>query len=171
MAEEDQWSPIVQEWTVDTGYCCAGALANAEDGALYAAAPTTASTAESTVGWDLVYAADADRDIMQEDGSTKPMPICEAATLKEATNPPGRPKHGLWIGGNKYSVVQFDPEFESGDATFITAFANRPKKGVHLVSTGTTIVIGMYDEEQEQTSGNCKRVVLAFAEYMKSLGN
>ena len=47
----------------------------------------------------------------------------------------------------------------------------RPKKGVHIVSTGTTIVIGMYDEEQEQTSGNCKRVVLAFAEYMKSLGN
>eukprot|EP00746_Dinoflagellata_sp_MGD_P160820 gnl/MRDRNA2_/MRDRNA2_87747_c0_seq1.p1 gnl/MRDRNA2_/MRDRNA2_87747_c0~~gnl/MRDRNA2_/MRDRNA2_87747_c0_seq1.p1 ORF type:complete len:166 (-),score=48.73 gnl/MRDRNA2_/MRDRNA2_87747_c0_seq1:147-644(-) len=159
------WDAILQEWTVDTGYCYAGGLANAEDGAFYAAAPV-----EGEAGWGLIYADDEEKEILQEDGETKKKEmISEAATLLEALST-GRAKKGLWLGGEKYSVVQYDKEFESGDATFTTVFANRPKKGVHIVSTGSQVAVGFYDESKEQTSGNCKRVVLAFAEYLKGAG-
>jgi len=114
-------------------------------------------------------ADDHQQDIMQEDGSTKKETINESTTLKEAVTK-GKCSKGLWLGGKKYSVVQYDAEFESGDATYVCVFANRPKEGVHICSTGSQVVVGFYSEEKEQTSGNCKRVVLACAEYLKSMG-
>ena len=56
--------------------------------------------------------------------------------------------------------------------TFIVAFANCSKKGVHTKCTdsgeleGKQIVVGFYDEEKGQTSGSCKKAVLASVEYV-----
>merc|ERR1719450_695691 len=161
MAEEEEgsWDTTLEEWVISEGYCYAALMAQATDGAAYAAAPV-----ENEAGWGFVYKDDHEEEIEQDDGSTKKMTISESTALKDAVATGKAPKGGLWLGGIKYTITQYDDKFESGDATFTIMFANRPKKGVHVVSTGSQIVAGFYDEEKGQATGNCKKTVLAYAE-------
>jgi len=167
MAEEEEasWDTTVEEWLVSEGYCYAGALAQVEDWKMYAAAPVA-----NEEGWGYVSKEDHEEEVLQDDMSMKQMTInetdCLAAAVKDGTAPPG----GFWLGGLKYNITVFDDKFECGDNTFTCVFANRPKKGVHIVSTGGQIVCGFYDEEKSQTSGNAKRTVIQFADYLKNLG-
>jgi len=168
MAEEEEetsWDATVEEWLLSEGYCYAGCLAQTEDFAIYAAAPVAKEE-----GWGYVYMEDHEEEVLQDDMSTKKMIINELQCLKGAINDGKAPDGGFWVGGVKYSITQHDKQFELGDATYVTCFANRPKKGVHMVSTGSQVVCGFYDEEKSQASGNAKRCVLAFAEYLKGLG-
>merc|ERR1712228_477043 len=105
----------VEEWLISEGYCYAGALAQVEDFALYAAAPVA-----DDVGWGFVNKEDHEEDILQDDMSTKRMTIGEVACLKGAVEKGVAPAGGFWLGGVKYSITQFDPEFSSGDHTFVT---------------------------------------------------
>merc|ERR1719149_46168 len=116
----------------------------------------------------MIFADDHEQSLMQEDGSEKKEMINEVSTLHE-TITKGRCPKGLWLGGLKYKTVNYDPDFESGDATYVCIFASRSKAGVHICSTGKQVIFGLYSEEKEQTSGNAKRVVLAAAEYLKSM--
>merc|ERR1740121_352286 len=163
--EEGSWDQTIDEWLCQEGYCFAGGLAQCEDGAFYAAAPVA-----DEAGWGHIYADDHVQEIEQEDGSTKKMTINEATALKAVIDNQKAPASGLWLGGHKYRIVQSDKAFESGDYTFVWVFASRPKMGVHMVSTGSQIVCAFYNEEKGQNSGNCKKTVLAFAEYLKGIG-
>merc|ERR1712048_111122 len=135
------------------------------DGNFYAAAPQAGEA-----GWALIYKEDHEEDIMQEDMSTKKQWINEGVQLKALVDKGKSPPGGLWFAGEKYTVPNVDPKFEMGENTYFWAFAARPKKGVHIVSTGSQIVAGFYSEEKGQSTGNCKKVVLAFAEYLKGIG-
>mmetsp|Transcript_39228 Transcript_39228/g.113247 ORF Transcript_39228/g.113247 Transcript_39228/m.113247 type:complete len:168 (-) Transcript_39228:258-761(-) len=166
MAEEEgSWDQTIEEWLVSEGFCYAGALAQLEDGAFYGAAPV-----KDEVGWSYVFKDEHEEDITQDDDSVKKMSINEPACIMSLVNTGKAPDGGLWLGGLKYSVVQYDPNFESGDATLVVCSAARPKKGVHLVSTGSQVVAAFYDEEKNQTAGNAKKTALAFAEYLKGIG-
>merc|ERR1711957_782688 len=141
MAEEEgSWDTTVDEWLISEGYCCGGALAQLEDGAFYAAAPV-----EGEAGWAIVFKDAHEEDITQDDMSTKKMTIDESAALLSVTTTGKAPEGGLWLGGLKYTVTQYDKAFESGDNTYVTVLANRPKKGVHIIVTGSQIVAGFYD--------------------------
>ena len=48
--------------------------------------------------------------------------------------------------------------------------ATAPNKGVHIVATDATVIVGMYDESQQRLSANAKKVVIAFAEYLLDQG-
>eukprot|EP01069_Polyplicarium_translucidae_P005352 Polyplicarium_translucidae@DN2767_c0_g1_i6.p3 len=161
-----EWDAVVKEWTVDTGHCYAGALANAEDGAIYACAASTGDA------WGLVYKEDYKVDIEDEEGKKKATAINEPGTILTGITE-GEAPLGVWIGGVKYKVIRLEKDFEYGDHSFDCLLCARPKAGAHLVKTATangSIVIVLYDEAQEQTTGNAKICALAFADYLTSEG-
>merc|ERR1712032_354603 len=142
--------------------------AQAADGQPYAAAPV-----KDEAGWGFVYKDDHEESIMQDDMSEVKMTINEATAIQQAVEKGSagvKEIGGLWVGGLKYTITGYEANFESGDYTFVTVFANRPKMGIHMVKTDSQIVAGLYDEGKNQTSGNCKKSVIAFAEYLKGLG-
>jgi len=166
------WDAILEEWCVGTGHITAAALAQIEDFQFYAAAPV-----EGDGGWNMLYKDDHEEEILQNDESKIPVLIKESATLKEAVETDlkvsGPPKNGLWLGGEKYKVIQRDPEFESGsggDMKFTWVLATRPKKGLHILSTKKSVLVCMYDEEKGQTSGNCKHHAILMADYLVNEG-
>ena len=111
------------------------------------------------------------KKVLQEDGVTeKSESIDEGWQLKQLVDTGKKPYGGMWFGGVGYKVVNVDANFEMGEATFWWCFCSKPKGGLHLVSTGSQIVGGFYSEEKGQSSGNCKKTVLAFAEYLKGIG-
>jgi len=163
------WDKILQEWCVDTGFVCAAALAQTADYQFYAAAPV-----EGDEGWTKLYKEDHEEKIMQQDETELAVKINEATTLKEAVETDlktsGPSKNGLWLGGEKFKVIQRQDDFESKDAKFIWVLATRPKKGVHIIATKASILVCMYDEEKGQQSGNCKNAAVAMADYLVTEG-
>eukprot|EP00440_Ansanella_granifera_P056999 gb/GFBE01061790.1/.p1 GENE.gb/GFBE01061790.1/~~gb/GFBE01061790.1/.p1 ORF type:complete len:168 (+),score=61.17 gb/GFBE01061790.1/:1-504(+) len=167
MAEEEgSWDTTCEEWLISEGYCYAAGLAQLEDGAFYAAAPVA-----DEAGWGFIHKEDHEESILQDDMSEKKMTVNEAACLKKVADTGKAPPEGLWLGGVKYTVTQYDAKFESGDHTFVKIFANRPKKGVSIMVTSTQVICGFYDEEKGQTAGNCTKATIAFAEYLAGLGH
>ena len=162
----DAWDGTLEEWVTSEGHCSAAGMAQVTDGAFYAAAPVA-----NDQGWGAIYKEDHAEDILQDDGvTTKKVTINEGWQLKLLMDTGKTPAGGVWFAGEKYTVPQTDLKFEMGENTFGWAFAARPKKGVHIVSTGNQIVAGFYSEEKGQNTGNCKKTVLAFAEYLKGIG-
>merc|ERR1712150_2020 len=153
---------VVQEWLLDEGYCCAGALANLEDGAMYAAAP-----AANEEGWGLIFAEPHEEEIMQEDMTTKKVTVDEAVCLHAVISTGKKHANGIWIGGEKYNMTKCEKEtIAEKEAQHI--FCNRPKKGVHIIATETNIVVAMFNEEKgaAQNGGNCAKAAVAFTEYL-----
>merc|ERR1711862_537203 len=108
----------------------------------------------------------------QEDGTEKDTTIHEGRQLKQLVDLGKSPPGGIWFNKTKYTVVQCDKAFEMGESTYFWAFCSKPKGGAHVVCTGDKgqIVVGFYAEEKGQSSGNCKKTVPAFAEYLKGIG-
>lgn len=159
------WDPVVKEWLVDTGYCCAGGIANAEDGVVFSAA------ADDADGWSKLYKEDHEEDVLGEDGETvTKTSVNEGATIKAAIETGSSPE-GVWIGGVKYKVVQSEKKFEYNDQEFDTCLVAKTKGGAHLIKTvNGSIVIAIFDEEKEQDKGNSRGTALAFAEYLVQSG-
>lgn len=159
------WDPVVKEWLIDTGYCCAGGIANADSGAVFSAA------ADDGDGWSKLYADDHEEDVLQEDGeTTAKTTITEANTIKAAIETGSSPE-GVWLGGTKYKIVQTEKKFEYNDQEFDTCLVAKNKGGAHLIKTiNGSVVIAIFDEEKEQDKGNSKASALAFAEYLAQSG-
>lgn len=160
-----EWDPVVREWLVDTGYCCAGGIANAEDGAVFSAA------ADDGDGWSRLFKEDHEEDTLGEDGETVTKKVInEGSTLKAAMDTGSVPE-GVWIGGVKYKLVQSEKKFEYNDQEFDTCLLAKNKGGAHLIKTvNGSIVVAMFDEEKDQDKGNSMGTALAFAEYLAQSG-
>ena len=166
MGDEESWDGTVDEWLISEGYCSAGALAQGSDAFFYAAAPVAGEA-----GWALVYKEDHEQDIMQEDMTEKKMTINEPTNLKFAVENGKAPPSKLWLGGEKYAVTQYNAAEEIAEKSCTYLFANKPKKGVHIVKTpGDQIIAGFYSEEKGQSPGNARKAVIAFAEYLIGIG-
>jgi len=104
----------------------------------------------------------------------KKVTVNEATTLKALVDKNKAPEEGLWLGGSKYRVTKTEPlediENVPAGTTIQWYFAAKPKGGVHIVKTVSQIIVGFYDEEKGQSSGNCKKAVVAYAEYLVGLG-
>eukprot|EP00971_Amphidinium_carterae_P156439 3100914-Amphidinium_carterae.1 len=151
---------------LDTELCTAAGLAQLEDGAFYAAAPTA-----EEAGWGIIFKEDHEEEILQEDGETvKKVTINEASTLKATIDNLKAPPEGLWLGGQKYRITRTDAKEEVGDTQCKWVQGNYPKHGVHIICTNTQIIVGFYDEEKGTTSGNCKKATADFAAYLISIG-
>eukprot|EP00929_Paragymnodinium_shiwhaense_P045662 TRINITY_DN232_c0_g2_i1.p2 TRINITY_DN232_c0_g2~~TRINITY_DN232_c0_g2_i1.p2 ORF type:complete len:166 (+),score=64.61 TRINITY_DN232_c0_g2_i1:73-570(+) len=160
------WDAQLETYMLSEGHCYAAGLAQAEDGAFYAAAPVAGEA-----GWGFIFKEDHEQDILQEDGeTTKKHTINEAAALKQLMTTGKAPATGMWFAGTKYRIPQVDLEVEAGDAKLKWAFGCAPKKGVHIVGTTSQIVCGFYDEEKGQSSGNCKKATMVFAEWLVAEG-
>mmetsp|Transcript_29598 Transcript_29598/g.89608 ORF Transcript_29598/g.89608 Transcript_29598/m.89608 type:complete len:168 (-) Transcript_29598:60-563(-) len=166
MAEEEgSWDATVEEWLISEGYCYAAGLAQATDAAFYAAAPVA-----DEAGWGFIFKEDREEEDVKDDGTTTKNSINEAGCLQCVVRTGKAPPEGLWLGGEKYTVESHDPNFTSGDCTFVKIHASRPGKGVTIMSTGSQIIAGFYSEEKKQSADNCSACVVRFAEYMKSIG-
>eukprot|EP00930_Biecheleria_cincta_P067549 TRINITY_DN541_c0_g2_i1.p1 TRINITY_DN541_c0_g2~~TRINITY_DN541_c0_g2_i1.p1 ORF type:complete len:172 (-),score=45.98 TRINITY_DN541_c0_g2_i1:79-594(-) len=167
--EEGSWDNTIEEWLIAEGFCYAGGLAQLEDGAFYAAAPM-----KDEAGWGFICKEDYSEEVLQDDGETnKKIAIVEATALKilaDTLKAPTPAQGGLWVGGTKYRVTRTDEKFESGDATIKLIQTAKPKGGMIVAVTKSQIVAGFFDEEKGQTSGNCVKSVVAFAEYLVGLG-
>eukprot|EP00405_Crypthecodinium_cohnii_P009527 CAMPEP_0206443358 /NCGR_PEP_ID=MMETSP0324_2-20121206/14318_1 /ASSEMBLY_ACC=CAM_ASM_000836 /TAXON_ID=2866 /ORGANISM="Crypthecodinium cohnii, Strain Seligo" /LENGTH=167 /DNA_ID=CAMNT_0053911273 /DNA_START=72 /DNA_END=575 /DNA_ORIENTATION=- len=166
MAEEEvAWDSTVQEWLVDEGQCVAGGLGDPATGMLYAAAPVAGEE-----GWGLLYKEPYEQMLAQEDGSEKPEKIDEAAIMIEICQGK-RPKQGLWIAGEKYTITRQEEDEVEGKPVKVT-IAGRPKKGVVIYTTDASLIVGMFDEAKVATQniGNCRKVVAAFTEYLVQAG-
>ena len=176
MAEEEEqsWDQTTDEWLVKPGHCNAGGMAQLESGGFYAAAPV-----EGEAGWGIICKVPAyEQDITQDDGSVKKMMIDEMELLhtfvtayKEGKRPESAT--GLWMGGTKYTITsnKTDEDLPKGEQDPIPwFFGAAPKKGVHFCITKSQVVAGFYSEEANQTTGNCKKAVLEYAEYLLEMG-
>jgi len=166
-----QWDEYLDEYLVTPGHAFGAAIGNLSDMQFFAASPSAGDA-----GWGLVFADPQNRPIMQDDGTEKDTMITESDTLKDAIErdmkTQGPSPTGLWIGGLKYKVVQRDEAFEAtgskGEHKFLTISAARPgKKGAHIVCTEKAVIVGLYDDEKNQPSGNCKSACIDFAVWCK----
>lgn len=164
MGEEGSWDQTIQEWLIDEGHCYAGALANKEDGQMYAAAPVA-----DQEGWTYVFKDCHEEEVMQDDMSTTKVIIDETKALLSVATTFKAPPSGLWMGGEKYTVTRVS-DIEAGDTTLKVIFCNKPKKGVVIIPTNTQIIIAMYSEEKGQEGRMANKTALAFAEYMVGAG-
>merc|ERR1711874_625480 len=163
----ESWDAQLQEYLVkaDLNLCTAAALAAEGDCVMYAAAGNDGEN-----GWKTIWADPHSQEIVQDDGETKKsMTINETECLKGVLAE-DRDKlksiGGVWFGGQKFTFTQSKEE-EQGENTYKWRFCAGQKKGVHIVSTGGQVVVGYYEEEKGQTSGNCKKGVMDFAVYLK----
>ncbi len=155
------WDEIIDQQLVQSGTCYAAALANAPpELAFYAAAPVA-----NQEGWQHVWSEDHIQSVQVSEERFDNVTISEAAILSKAITD-GTAPYGIWLGKQKYKLVQRDANFDVNDQRVTCIFANRPRGGAHIVSTEKTVVIGLYNEDAGQSSGNCKRAVLRFVEYL-----
>jgi profilin-like protein len=155
------WDEIIDQQLVQPGSCFAAALANAPpELAFYAAAPVANGD-----GWKHLWSEDHIQSVQVSEDKFENVSISEAGILSKALVE-GVAPHGVWLGKNKYKIVQYDANFEIGDQRVVCLFVNSPRGGAHIVTTEKTVVVGLYNEELGQTSGNCKRAVLRFVEYL-----
>ncbi len=155
------WDEIIEQQLVQPGSCFAAALANAPpELAFYAAAPMADGE-----GWKHLWSEDHVQQVQTSEDKFEDVNISESMTLSKALTQGSAP-FGVWLGKNKYKIVQWDANFEIGDQRVVCLFVNRPRGGAHIVATEKTVVVGLYNEDLGQTSGNCKRAVLRFAEYL-----
>lgn len=153
---------LVSQWLIQERYCCAGALANIEDGQIHSAAP-------GDKGWYQVWADDRWEKIMSDEDEWEDVWIHEATAIAECASGE-RPKNGLWLGGLKYQVTRQEKDVISGFETWVTIGVRMPMRGVIIYSTRTQIIISIFDQEQNQFCGNCRKATQAFAEYLFGLG-
>ena len=158
------WDDIVEQHLVTEGHCSAGGLANAADCGFYAAAPVADGE-----GWRQIWSEEHEQEIQVDEGRFESRTIRESELLLNAITTATAPL-GIWLGKTKYKLVQTDRDFEVAGRSVVLLFANRPKGGIHVCSTGTTVVVGVYNEDLGQTSGNCRRAVLKLAEYLLDNG-
>ena len=162
MGDEGDWGATCKEWLIDEGQCVAGGLAGL-DGVYYACAP-------GDEGWAMLFKEPYKKVMAQDDGTEKEETINEAAILAEI-GAGKRPAKGLWINGEKYTVTRQENDEIEGNMVKV-AVAGRPKKGVVIYVTSSSIIVGMYDESKVATQnvGNCRKSVHDFAAYLMESG-
>lgn len=120
--------------------------------------------------WEHVHADPSERKIMIEDGSEKAVIIDEFASIKSTLEAdlkvPGSNPHGLWIANVKYKVCTRDDDIEIGGQKVVTIHAKMKKKGVHIVKTKKSVLMGLYDEENKQNASAAGAAVHGFAKYL-----
>lgn len=103
-AEQQSWDQYLENWLLSNS-CYACAMANTEDGAFFAAAPTAGDK-----GWDHVFREPQVLRMPLEDGSMGELLVDEAAGLKQVMQVGKVPQCGLWFGGHKYLFRSFDED-------------------------------------------------------------
>lgn len=128
--------------------------------------------------WGACYAADQERDQMQEDGSTKKVMVIEFSTLVKSVahdlRASGPLPGGIWIAGAKHQMTQRSVDT---DTNFMTVQANAPgEKGFQIVCTDdklagkACIIAAGFDKNAGYTPGMAKIVALDMAKWLKEQG-
>merc|ERR1712151_1300728 len=73
-------------------------------------------------GWAIVYADPQERQIAQEDGSTKAVTINEATQLKSLMDNMKTPPGGVWLADKKFNINRMADDEECGEGTCKWAF-------------------------------------------------
>lgn len=160
-----QWGDQLQECICRNESRWTAGLATATDGLLYAINSNGAKE-------DLQQPIHK-KNVMKEDGSEFLADIDEASCLREIMETGWKPCVGLWIGGRKYMVVEFDRHTPTTYGKLKTlvciATTSQDKPQIVAVSTGSNIVIGLLKSSHGDL-GNLRARVTSFAEFLASQG-
>jgi len=69
----------------------------------------------------------------------------------------------------KFNINRMADDEECGEGTCKWAFGMSGKTGVHIVTTGSQILAGFFDEEKKM-GANCKKATLEMAVYLVGEG-
>jgi len=137
---------------------------------------------DSDPAWAKTFKADGDQNIMQEDGTEKPIHIVEYQTVVDAVmhdlRKDGPLPTGVWIGGNKHSIAQKEVETgNNNEYSFIAVLCMRKgEKGHWIICTDSTlkgkccIVTAEFDKQGGCTPAMAKVVALDFAKWLSESG-
>lgn len=132
--------------------------------------------------WARCYVADGNQPIMQEDGTEKPVHICEYQTICSALchdlKAKGPLPNGVWIGGQKHSIAQTAIETgNNNEYSFLSLLCMRKgEKGHWVICTDSElkgkscIVTAEFDKAAGATAGMAKIVALDFAKWLNEEG-
>lgn len=108
--------------------------------------------------------------MVQEDGTEKMVLVHEPEMIKFAAENLRAPR-GLWLGGQKFTVVRTEEACDQGDYTFKTLLCAKPKGGCCVVVTAKgTVILSIYSAEQGHSLANVKAAALNFGEYLSANG-
>ena len=100
---------------------------------------------------------------MQEDGTETATDVNEAADLVGLLNSGTRPSAGLRVNGEKYMILR-----QAQDPATVYGKKTVGKGGICLTKTNQCIIVGVYDEDQGHTAGNCNMAVEKLGDYLRA---
>lgn len=135
---------------------------------------------DTDTAWAAMHAADQDRQIMQDDGSEKAVPINEFRTIVEACKHDlkknGPFPNGIWIGGVKHSMTNKLIETIEGGSVLIVDAVAKGEKGCQIVCTDADaagkacILVAQWDKAKGYAAGMARAVAVEFAKWLKEQG-
>lgn len=153
---DQSWADYIKESCIGST-CWAVGVAYTESGEIFEVA------ADDDNGWAHLYAEEHEEEI---DGQRKK--INETALLLGVLQT-GKSADGVWLGQKKYHVMRTDTmPFKDDEEYQVTLFAKGKTGGV-IVKGPTYSVIGLYDEEKEQTKNGCVGTVLEFCHAIRAM--
>lgn len=160
----EEWCQLIHERMIANNSCCVCGLAQIKDGAVFAGACNEGNPV------DKIYKPDYQVPMPQEDGTETMTFVNEPTIIKSAAENLRAPL-GLWIGGQKFKIVQTEEAYDQGDFKFKTLFCAKPRGGCCVVVTaGGIIILAIYSEELNQSSAKAKTAALDFGEYLSANG-
>eukprot|EP00746_Dinoflagellata_sp_MGD_P164445 gnl/MRDRNA2_/MRDRNA2_93073_c0_seq1.p1 gnl/MRDRNA2_/MRDRNA2_93073_c0~~gnl/MRDRNA2_/MRDRNA2_93073_c0_seq1.p1 ORF type:complete len:247 (+),score=39.35 gnl/MRDRNA2_/MRDRNA2_93073_c0_seq1:73-813(+) len=152
------WIKLLDEWVAERKSCCYAVMFTGLDGSLHAYAPSEDPKVHELVDQ---YNEDSWKDTLLDDGvSTKKLLVQEPTILADVVSSSAcQQASHLWLGGNRYAVVQRDDEFElegRHSVSMILAVGSTNKDlGVHIISIGSVIFVAFY-KKSEHCPHTCK---------------
>lgn len=180
------WETNLHQYMIETekDYCLSAAIGGydfanrgvVEPGLTWWGAASTAGPG-SEEAWAAQFAEDQERPILQEDGSEKQVHICEFETVVQGAlcdlKADGPPKNGVWIGGNKHSIVRKEINSSEEQNFLVITTARKGETGYVIVCTDpevkgkSVILTAEYDKQRGCQAPMATGVALSFAKWCK----
>ena len=152
---DDSWSDYIKQCCIGQ-HCWAAGVLYTETGEIFDVA------ADDDDGWTHLYSDPFEAEI---DG--KKRTINESEILTKILES-GRSEVGLWLAQNKYHIIRTDVMPFKDDKEYQVTFFAKGKIGGVLVKGDSYSVIGLYNEEKEQTKNGCLGVILEFCHIIRA---
>lgn len=145
------WQAYVDTQLIATGQVKQAALLSCEDASVWASTPD-------------FMPRTYDAPITLEDGSDSTAAVNEAEVLVKLMNTGEAGLLGLRVNGEKYQILRTYHE------PAVTVYGKKKRGGICITRTNMVLVVGVYDENENQTSGGCNLAVEKLGDYLRDNG-
>lgn len=115
---------------------------------------------------NIIYQCEHDKEVLNDDMSSRNVHIVEPETFVEALKNNGRTSNGLWLAEKKYTFCSVD----TIDGLKTLTFA-RPGGGLYLSCTGNGFaVLSVFESAKGHDKSNSLSTTVNFAKYLSENG-